>query len=329
MGQQKTGTTTIQNVFHAHRAELLAKHGILYPAVSANLTTPLCTMFHDDPRRQHIMVKLMGALSDDQLADLRQRHAHSLEQEIEATVWDTLLLSGEGTYKLNDAELTRLKAWGDRYAPEWTVIVCVRHPVAYVRSIIQQMLKGGDTLDYLYTNPPLPEFQARLTRAQNLFGRENVHVFDFDHAVGHGLIQTFTGLCGIKGPLVEQMTANAAHDNESLSFEAAHILDVLNKMHPLIIDGKRNPQRPDRALAFVARILGRKFDMPTAVQNKVKDLSRPDVLWLNQTFGFDLYPDIIDPTPYALNEANEPTQHSIATFTSMAEIIAERSMAPF
>lgn len=50
-GLPKTGTSTIQNVFHENREFLLAEEGVLYPSLEPNLTTPFGTIFKNDPRK--------------------------------------------------------------------------------------------------------------------------------------------------------------------------------------------------------------------------------------------------------------------------------------
>jgi hypothetical protein len=55
----KTGTTTLQNVFHANREFLLAEDGALYPSLAPNLTTPLCTNFQNESQK-HISDKMAG-----------------------------------------------------------------------------------------------------------------------------------------------------------------------------------------------------------------------------------------------------------------------------
>lgn len=71
IGFPKTGSTAIQNMFHGHRKELLETERLLYPGLSANLTTPLCVLFLDDPM-EHNMVKLAGWSTNE--VEERQRH---------------------------------------------------------------------------------------------------------------------------------------------------------------------------------------------------------------------------------------------------------------
>lgn len=324
LGLPKTGTTAIQNVFHAHRDMLLEREHVLYPSLSPNLTTPLCSMFQEDPRK-HIVNKMAGISTAEEVATLRQKYLEALESEIPFHEWNTLLLSAEGVSNLTSGEITKLRDWGEQYAHRWTVLVCVRHPVAYVGSVIQQIMKGGDTLQQLYEKLPVPNFRGKISNAISVFGRENVRVFDFDTAVdtGGGIITTFAHLAGLTTQTGTFLEANAVYANESLSHDAVHILDSLNRQRPMFIDNVRASRRSGHELPYLSRIKGRRFDLPEMVKDEIRLSTRDDVAWLNRTFALDLYPDIADPAPGRTNGPRDHNDLDAAVVDSLAEIIGE------
>lgn len=325
-GLPKTGTTTIQNVFHANRDFLLRQEGVLYPSLAPNLTTPLCTIFQDEPH-QHIANKMAGLTTEEESAR-QKKYRDSLEAEISSHAWNTLLLSAEGVSNLSAREIADLRSWGEKYSLDWSVIVCVRHPIAYVRSVTQQLMKGGDTLQQLYEQPPLPNFRGKISNVISVFGQENVQVFDFDAAIKDcgGIVAAFADQVGLTAASRDFLASRAISENESLSLEAVHILDSLNRQFPMFADNARAPRRsgPGHELAYISRIEGQKFDIPHLVKENIRSWSREDVAWLNGTFGFDLYRDVTDFVSHTESSREVPTEAwSETTIDNVAEIIGE------
>lgn len=295
-GMPKTGTSTIQNVLHANRDFLLRHEGALYPSLTANLNTPLLTIVRNDPL-EHPANKLAG-LTPEEAVTRRKGYLDALYSEISSLDWNSLLLSAEGVSNLSKPEIERLREWGENYASDWTVLVCVRHPVKRTSSVIQQRLKQGSFLKRLYRNPPAPNYRQKISNAISVFGRENVRIFDFDTAVKSegGIVSTFAEIAGLSPATGEFLASQAVRVNESLSLEAVQILGSLNQQRPIFADGVLAPRRagPRHEVAYLRRIKGRKFDVPESVKEDIRLQSRDDVTWLNETFGLDLYGDILE-----------------------------------
>jgi hypothetical protein len=293
-GWPKTGTSTIQNVLHANRGYLLERERALYPSLAPNLSNALGSIFKEHSRKRKA-TKVAG-LTDEEVAALRSKHLGALEAELSSGDWETLLLSAEGVSNLMVPEFAKLREWCEGHASECTVLVCVRHPIDWTRSVIQQFLKRGDTLDRLYEDPPTPEYRAKISRAIAAFGRENVRVFDFESATrgGGGIVGAFAREAGLGAPAQEFLASRAPRYNESLSMEAARILDSLNRQRPMFVGDARASRRAKlgRELAYLRRVGGRKFDVPGWVKGRIVPESREDVAWLNETFGLNLYPDV-------------------------------------
>ncbi len=326
IGWPKTGTTTIQNVLQANRDFLLRHERALYPSLAPNLNTGLLTIFGDDPQER--VVNKMRGFTTEELAARRKKHLDSLDAEISSREWDTLLLSAEGvSITLSVPEIAKLREWGEKYSSEWIVLVCVRHPIDWTRSVIQQRLKRGDTLQQLYEKSPTPNYRARISRAISVFGRENVRVFDFEGAVGGdgGIVGAFAQQAGLSASSGEFLASRAVRYNESLSLEGVRILDSLNRQRPVFVDGVRAPWRsgPRHELAYIRRIKGRRFDVPDAVKQSVRLRSREDVAWLNETFGLELYRDLTGLAPPGNNHEGPVGALSDPAVDSIAEILGE------
>lgn len=306
--------------------DLLLQNRILYPSVASNLTTPLCTIFQENPSK-HIANR-MANLTAEEIDSRRRSYLESLDTELSSFAWSTCLLSAEGVSNLSASEITKLREWGEKYATNWTILVCVRHPVSYVRSVIQQLMKGGDTLQQLYSTLPLPNYRGRISNAISVFGRENVRVFDFESAIAvdGGLIKTFIERADLPSSLQDSLVSQAVRDNESLSLEAVLILDALNRQRPMFVGGTRSGRRSGQELAYLSRIRGQKFDVPDHVKRTIRMRTQEDVAWLNETFELNLYDDIRTFRPYVENQ--EPSGHSDKTLSdpaidTIAEIISE------
>lgn len=243
----------------------------------------------------------MVGLTDEQIEARRRKRLEALDAEISSGGWDTLLLSAEGVSHLSESELAKLKEWGEGYANEWTVLVCVRHPLDWTRSVVQQRLQGGETLGQLYEDMPATKYRARISRAVSVFGRENVRVFDFESAAGGegGIVGAFAREAGLGAGAADFLASRSSRDNESLSWEAARILDSLNRQRPPLVDGARAARRagPEHEVAYLRRIGGRKFDLPDFVKREIGPRNREDVAWLNGEFGLELYPDVLEDAP--------------------------------
>lgn len=325
-GLPKTGTTSIQTAFYAERGHLLDRARLLYPSLAPNLTDALCTIFHDDPRK-HITNKLAGLTTLEAIAPLQRRYQKALDAEILSTNWDTLLLSAEGLSNLSAQALSRLRDWGNRFAPRWTVFFCVRHPVDYVRSLVQQILKGGATLAELYEKVPGPAYRWKISNLINVFGRDNLTVFDFESARKHagGVVGGFADRIGLAGRLLTRLTETVIRENESLSHEAVLLLDSINRQFPMFYGDVRAPRRSGRELDYLSRIGGHRFHLPTGVEEKIRDTTRGDVAWLNAEFSLNLYLDVIERQSDDAEPGTPPTDISQHTIDDIARVIAELS----
>ena len=290
-GLPKTATTSIQNAIFTVRNRLQDEAGILYPGTDPNHTSALCTAFLTDPR-DHISNKIAGFTD---LEALRQTAAHiraDLSLEIETASPDTILFSAEGMSNLSCAELTDFRNWALRFAEQIEVLYIVRQPLHYTTSVIQQHLKGGDILEDMYANPPLANFRGRISNAIAAFGREAVAVRKFEDMIVHpdGVVGFFLDCVGVTQAGLRKAAVEAqCFENESLSHEAALILSSLNRQRPAFVDGQRAPMRTFNELGIIEQIRGVKFYLPEDVREKVTELSKPDTIWLADTFDIGSY----------------------------------------
>lgn len=324
IGFPKTGTTTIQNFMYERRDILLKQRKILYPSLAPNLTDALCTMFLKDPGKL-ITNKMKGLTEKADLDKLAKKYQRTLERELSSTEYNTIFLSAEGVSNVDAEGISRLKKWGNKYADSWTVIVYVRHPVSYTRSVIQQIMKGGETLENLYEKIPLPRYKGKLIKFINVFGKENINVFEFESAVRTNLLHSFCRQMDLSDLVIsDRQDFLDKRENESMSMEAVLVLNRINHIRPVFINGKRNELRSNQELAQVQRIKGNKFFLPQKVEEAIKKEARDDIKWLNEEFNLNLYNDIFTPVDdESLSSMRENCVISDEAIDSIASIILE------
>ena len=290
----KTGTTAVQNTVFRNRNLLLEKYRILYPSIDANHTNGLCIMFLPDPRT-HVTVKMAGITTEREAEILRTDHFKRMERELDSAGWDTLVLNAEGLANLSMPSLVELKNWTSKYVDSWQVVYWVRHPLDFTKSLMQQMIKGGYTIDEMMELLPLTNFEGRISNGFRSFGKENVQLYRYEDARSSngGVVAEYCRQIGLDKETALGISEGAVFENESMSMLATHVLDRLNKRRPLFVDGQLNPLRGGTEITWVSRLKGSKFDLFASQKRKICTASRSDVLWLNEQFGVNYYLDVL------------------------------------
>jgi hypothetical protein len=320
IGTIKTGTKTIQQALYSARLKLLSDARILYPSIAANQSTYLGTIFRDKAPRllQNIDP---DATNERSVARLRKKFRASLDADIANTDWHTLVISGESLCGFEPEAITRLIEWLNEYVSDISVVAYVRHPVDWTRSALLQRLKAGGTLDQLYKKMPRPNWQRRFTPWLDAVGLERFRLISFDDAKeNYGIMASFCDAAGLPRETVLSL-APATPANESMSLEAALLLDSLNRQRPLFRNGKLSPERRWNGANTIKLIPGNKFHLSAEHEAKARAENRRDLEWLNATFGTDLYPDVFEDTP--IGAPVRPSTMPQATVDALAIMLSD------
>lgn len=243
IGTHKTGTTTIQKTLFSARSKLLSDTQILYPSIHANQSDHLGTIFLDKPPRR-LQMRGLDTTDESSVARLQERFRASLEADLAAPNWHTLVISAELLCLFDPKAVARFIEWLTEYVSIISVVAFVRHPVDWARSAVQQRLKGGATLDYLYENMPVPEWRENFTPWLDAVGLERFRLVSFNEARENaGIVASFCDAAGLPHETIRSLASPIPAANESISLEAALLLDSLNRQQPLFIDGKLSPER--------------------------------------------------------------------------------------
>lgn len=275
IGHAKTGTTTIQRCFDERR-EPLARAGLYYPPSANHIF--IVTKFHHQPTR--MQPHRMRGRTAEEVARATEPQWERMAAELAARRYEKALFSSENFTNLNPRSCRELARWCDGVAERTSVVVYVRHPVDFVSSWIQELVKNGNTrLDVLVERLPLFEFSKKLPRWVDAFGRANVHVRPFERArLANG--DVIADLCDLLGIERIARSAGAADSNERISMPAAMIVDQLTG---------RLPQREIVKLKpILSEIAGPRFQLPPETARKVRARAAKDLAYLKREFGLEL-----------------------------------------
>ena len=297
IGINKTGSTAIQNALFSARTRLLAGARILYPSIAANQSIHLWTIFREDP---HPVLQRIepDAVDEASVARVRKRFLAALEEDFANPDWDTLVISAEDLSRFYAPDVSRFIKWLIERVDDIRVVAYVRHPVDWTRSMVQEQLKQGETLDQVCGNVPRPEWQLRFAPWLNAVGFKRFHLVCFDEAraATEGIMASFCAAANLPYEKVLPL-APTTLINESMSHEAVLLVDSLNRQRPLYLDGKLSPERRWFGIDVMMTVPGNKFSLTPEQEEQARIVSRPDLRWLNGRFGTDLYPDIFEDGP--------------------------------
>ncbi|MBS0251978.1 MAG: hypothetical protein JSR78_13040 [Proteobacteria bacterium] len=294
VGLPKTGTSTIQSALYENRQRLLSDHAMLYPGIAHNHTDSLHTMFAADPR-EHIQIMCQGTADDAEITRVQHRNRFEAFIENARQDWNTLIISAEGLSNFNPRQLASVKEWTSQYVDQWKILFWARHPIHFTTSNVQQMIRGGRTLESLRIKEAMPNFRGRLENLIQVFGKEAIDIQAFEKASqgNGGLVAAFCRQLGLDEHSTKVISSGAPVKNQSMSYVATMAINRLNLLRPLFIDGILNPTRTPDDANVLSRLPGPRFHLSPDMIEAVRSASCEDVRWLNRNFNLNLYTDIL------------------------------------
>lgn len=279
VGIHKTGSTAIQNQLFANRARL-KESGTEYLDVCANHSEVIYSLFSLEPHNFHVNLS-KGLDTPEKVAEHNKALWHDLRRRL-ADVQD-MIISGEDICLLHDNGLKRLKSFFEVHFDQIRIIAYVREPYRFISSLAQEGLKFGWTLQDLYENPPIPDYRSRLQKFYDNFEHVDVRLFRRDMDRDWDVVGDFLQAAGIH----LELRSEASH-NESLSINAARLLDSANRRFPYRNENGLNPQRARNFAASALMIRGPKFRLPQDVMDSIRDRIESECEWTREKTGLDL-----------------------------------------
>lgn len=292
IGLGKTGSTAIQQ-FLMDNITALEDQGVHYPRefpeelhFDGNHSQSLRAMFEANP--ETIPANILAGRNTPETALAYAEHLKSAYSKGFASCdSNTLLLSAEGVAHLKKGSTRALAIWLKSLAPSVKVVACMRHPQNALPSEIQQRLKVGATLGELFSDPPYYNFEKLIKKIGQIFGEDNLIIYDFQDALSHkgGITGAFIDTIGLLGLLYG---GAEPEKNPSMSLKSALMLSSFNRQYPLFINGEKNSVRSQGDNKLFTAFSGKKLTLPAPVYDALAERVEPQLQWLREAHGLEL-----------------------------------------
>lgn len=322
IGMNKTGSSAVQ-VFCFRNRERLREAGLAY----SNLPFPNHSDFLDS----------QFSAEPDRIASRLLQHGNAVflnQREALRRAWERDLaeLAGSGHDALMSAETASLLAPSGldalgrvlrRHFDRVVVLGLVRPPSGFLRSSMQQSLKGGNTFATLPQALPMPRYRRRFEPHRQVFGAENVRLrlFRADRLVDGCVLQTVLAM--MDGDRSSLAGMRAERVNESMSLTGAKLLSALNatlrarafssSLPPAVVGPLRegvlgeffetafaqaglSRSVPRPLLRAAVALSGPRFALPFEFEVLARERGAADDDWIGAILGEDVrdYPDAPD-----------------------------------
>jgi hypothetical protein len=279
IGMHKTGTTSIQNELSKSR-DILEKHKVHYPVFrQANHSLNFGPLFVDNPNISELF-KNAGVYGEKAIEAEKNRLQEMWIKEFERFDGKDFIISGEQLSLLSHDGVRRLRAFVAPYFDDVKIIVYVREPLSFLRSAMQQRIKGGKRYSHL---PKL--YKSRIIHYVQEFGDENVIVRPFlsEAFAGGDLFTDFFASLGID---VDLGLSFEDKSNEALGINSLRMLTEYNKRYPYLVDDKINEKRglvSNRGYFFsiLRRVCDDKYDLDFEVTEQMAKELNEEVRYVN------------------------------------------------
>ncbi len=289
LGTHKTGSTSLQNTFHAYR-ETLAEHGLTYlgtdgpyPCLySAYLADPMNFGWN---RHSGLTVKQLKARDTTAMADL--------DRQIDQSPTDDIIISSEYLAQLPEPRLNKLRQHLAQRG-QVTAIYFYRELLSWTSSDTQQLAKGGHRSRPTPYETAVQRIHDLPLRTRRVFGADRSVYIRFEDAVRDGICNSFLAALGL--PTLASMGLTEIHANESVSENAVRALMVFNKLFPL---GAKN--RPQKLRKRLMELEGPKYRIAGFTGAQIEDYAAKHAE-VRDKLGLTLQP----PSEIPVSESPDP-----------------------
>lgn len=277
MGLHKTASSSFQETCAQNIPELLSQ-GFVYPIfyyknqhvchATANHSISLYSIFTSDPRKYHVNI----VRGDSNIERINSEYNKTLAEAL--STGKDVIISGEDISLLNEYELNNLLAALSINNHTIIPIACVRSPYEFHCSSLQQIIKGGwycDLVDYMSQ-------RMRITTLKRVFGDAVKFIPFRKMCCEHSRpIEFLLNVIGIDSTRIKSIRTN-----EGMSNVAVRIQNLLNKKHPVILNGRVNIMHKK-----IKPIKGDKFLLTKEELNVIQKLVDEDNVFFANELGAD------------------------------------------
>lgn len=269
IGSPKTGTTYIQNIFHANRDELKNQE-FLYPGSEVN---------------HHKFFFSTGSEEKDWPRQFNGIDRHRLEQNVN-TYFSVLerdfrsgyheqVISTEYLFISDQNYIQNVIEYLEQFFSEIQIYIFVRDPVDYYRSIQQQILKARS-----YVTSP-DQFRIEFKDIIKAWS-QYCHVHVIEYITQNDSCEVFCEKIGVDFGSLAQ---NSQRSNQSLSIEQ---MALLEKIQRNLYSDKENQFKPH--LSIIPNGVSQFTTKPKLkkhVGNIIRSNHREDLQWLKEKYSID------------------------------------------
>lgn len=298
IGTGKAGSTSIQNSLHLSRKALL-ELGILVPTNQGRriTQTELC----------EIIVKNVRTLQQEKLLE-------DIDSQVTKYKPNYVIFSSE-YMAANEIAARNIESFANRWSSSFRVVLFLREPISFYRSLQQQRLKG----DYRIQCPT--SWMANYRTMVEMWSRrvgENLRIIPFQKsAIGDGGV-TLTFLKSVTEVNGLPQAINEVHSNLS---EPAEVSQIMQEYFSILHPDEPRKRRADsdfvrRTLSELASRLkvGTKAEVVSNIADMIYANNASDMCWLNDEFGIKF--DGIDYDELKILKSTSSTQ----TFSDVEDI---------
>lgn len=301
IGIHKTGTTSIQKALGSNH-NLLASNGYLYPIFKRsgnefyNHSVVFFSMFCADPIKYHQNI-VNGDTNPEAIETLHKHFHEQLIKQIQNFKGDKMIISGEDISSLWLESLKKFK----HYLREITnpdvcieVILFCRHPVTWSTAQIQEVIKGGNSVEKAKNNNKkllLNYYHNKIIILSKVFTFESIHLYRFEDSIKnqYGPVGTFLSCIHAEDSFIKSLNLKNELLNVSISYEATRLLNAIYTKAPRYTDHRANPELFNFLPELIHRIPGSKFYLEEHHKFEIWNISQHDVNRLCTNFNLPLY----------------------------------------
>jgi hypothetical protein len=230
MGFHKTASSSFQETCRQYGDEL-ARQGFLYPVFECtqdgrkihNHSVPLFSVFTENPADYHVNILTEIRDVDRVNTAYREQFARCLQSGRD------VIISGEDISKLSKAGLGALLTFMRQTPVRLVPIAYIRSPYEFHCSSAQQIVAGGNPVDFCRLNTQ----RSVIEKVLDVFAGE-IHLFSFAEALQHarGPVGHLFEFMGVSMTRIEPLRTNERHSNLY-----TRVQNQLNRLEPAIIEG--------------------------------------------------------------------------------------------
>lgn len=271
IGSYKTGTTSIQNIFHNNR-DKLKKQGIIYPNSGGETGHHKLCFVTKNPREEWQV--RFGHLDESSLRCNANEYLAALEADLNLD-FHSCIMSTEHLFIEKQETIADVIQYLRNFFSEIIVYVFVRNPIDFYSSGEQEMIRHRSYIKSPYTSYYI--FKNVIESWNNFC---ELRVLQYSHTKNSCQI-----LCEEIGIEYNQLTDAGQRSNTSLSVEQ---MVLLEKIRRNIYQNEEKVIKPQLRvllrfrLPFANKPKLRSYIPPIIYQNHKKDLE-----WLKQNYNID------------------------------------------